>query len=149
MENKSNEFETTKPFWRMWWFWLLLALVVLQLPLFGEEADIPDEMDQTFFYQSRDSFEDLMYGWIDRKMPETLTPEWVQYHYEQIQLANHEFSEDEVIIIESLHIMLEELTALVDAYSRGESIEHYRFIDAAIEVRDQLKLPDQFNLGND
>ena len=137
-----------KPLWKAPWFWLIVvALIAITLPVFNDsETQIPDDVDDSFYYSARDAYEDYMDGWLDRQVPETISAEWTSHLYEQIHSDENPPTDQEPLstteeeIIEYLYVMLQELSNYEEAWSNGVAYERDPFFDAAGEVADRLNL---------
>lgn len=53
-----------KPLWKAPWFWLIIvALFALTLPIYeDEEKQIPEDINDSFYYSARDAYQDFMDG---------------------------------------------------------------------------------------
>ncbi|MGM8215122.1 hypothetical protein ACLIA0_06030 [Bacillaceae bacterium W0354] len=135
------EGDFTKPFWRTWWFWLLVALIVMRLPFFGgDQSHIPEGVGETFYYSAKECYEDLIDGWIDREAPGDFTIEWINYHYEEIDSPKEQFTDTEKEVIDALNTMLSELLILEKAIEQGGTREQYAFVDAAKIAQQHLNI---------
>lgn len=143
MGKKLFENDLIKPFWKTWWFWLLVALIVMQLPIFGEKSQVPDGFNERFYNEAKDSYNELIDKWIERKAPSEYTTEWIKYHYGVIDSPEENFSDEEIIVIDALHTMLEQLLLLDEAINRGSTHEHETFVAAGKVAREFLQLEDE------
>ncbi|MBU6081483.1 hypothetical protein [Allobacillus halotolerans] len=138
-----------KPLWKAPWFWLIIvALFALTLPIYeDEEKQIPEDINDSFYYSARDAYQDFMDGWLDRQVPEdSVSVEWTTYHYEQIQSGTETTSDREPLssseeeVIELLHTMLTELENYEEAWSNDQAYEREPFFSTASEVANKLNI---------
>lgn len=139
-KNDIGEF-ILKPFFKSKWFWIVLVGVLILMPVMGDiNKNIPDDVEDSFYYSARSAYFDFIDGWLDREVPNTPSPEWTSYFYEHIEHgtelpeAKSPLTDRERHIVLKLYEMLVELENYESSWNAGQAYTRDAFFAAADEV---------------